>query len=219
MIGLALPEPTWAHRLAAGAKLGALLVATLLVFPLTDPAALALAFATTLALLASLGRPAVRAILRAFRPVVPFIAFAAAIHLWQGRPEAALTMALRMAVLWSLAMAVTMTTRLDDMVGVIERLAAPLARVGLPPRALGLSVALVLRFIPVFLDRWDRLTAAWRTRSPRRPGPRLIAPLLISVLDDAMHVSDAIAARGGVTPLPQRSPDDGTQSRPDRPLR
>lgn len=216
---LTLPYRTWAHAVPAGAKLACLLVAALVLVPLDDPAPLLVALAAVLALHASFGRMALARLARAARPILLIVAIAAGFHLWQGRPSEGAAMALRLLTLWGLAVAVTMTTRLDDLVAFVERVAAPLARFGLPPRALGLSVALVIRFIPAFIDRWDRLRDGWRARSARRPGVRLVAPLMISVLDDAAQVSDAIMARGGIAPSPRRNPDDGTFARPDRPVR
>ncbi|WP_163850025.1 energy-coupling factor transporter transmembrane component T family protein [Pseudooceanicola aestuarii] len=214
MLSLTLPRPTWAHRLPAGAKLAGLLGATLVIFPLTDARVLAGLLAGMAALAVSLGGGAARQLLRSLRPLALLLLVVLGFHLWQDRLDQGLVVALRVLVLVALATLVTMTTRLEDLIAIIERLAAPLHRLGLPPRALGLAVAMVIRFIPVFIDRQSRLTEAWRARSPRRPGVRLLAPLMLSVLDDADHVSDALTARGGLaapsSSSPEKDPADGT---------
>ena len=66
----------------------------------------------------------------------------------------------------------------------------------------GVSVLifLMVRFIPVLQGRFAQLGLAWRARSRRRPGPRLIAPLSLSLLDDADHLAEALRARGGLAP-------------------
>jgi biotin transport system permease protein len=92
---------------------------------------------------------------------------------------------------------VTMTTRLSDMMRVIERLLRPLSRLGLSARQLALAVALVIRFVPVMLARAGQIRESWRARSPRRPGWRILVPIILSALDDADHVAQALRARGG----------------------
>ena len=92
---------------------------------------------------------------------------------------------------------VTMTTRLTDMITVLETLTKPLARLGLSPRALALAVALTIRFIPVTLSRMQVIRESWRARSPRRPGWRVLLPATLAALDDAEAVAEALRARGG----------------------
>ena len=91
-----------------------------------------------------------------------------------------------------------MTTPLQGMIAVLERLAAPFARLGLKPHVLAVSIALVIRFTPVLLARAERLAEAWRARSPRRPGWRVVVPLALGAIDDAEQVAEALRARGGL---------------------
>ena len=216
MLSLALPRRTWAHDLPAGAKLAGLLVATLVIFPVGSVWVLAALALGAALLVVSLGRDALRQMRRSLRPVLFLAVVVLAFHLWQDRLETGLVVVLRILVLVTLATCVTMTTRLDDLVAIVEKLAAPLRHLGLPPRALALAIAMVIRFVPLILDRYDRLAEAWRARSPRRPRPRILSALLLSILDDADHVGDALVARGGInvqkTPDPDsaRSPPHGT---------
>ncbi|MCC6863501.1 MAG: energy-coupling factor transporter transmembrane protein EcfT, partial [Rhodobacteraceae bacterium] len=62
-----------------------------------------------------------------------------------------------------------------------------------------LSVALVIRFIPVLSTRMSQITEAFRARSPRRPGYRILIPAALSALDDADHVAEALRSRGGAS--------------------
>ena len=91
-----------------------------------------------------------------------------------------------------------MTTRLSDMIAVIRLLLAPLRRVGLSTGALEIAIALVIRFVPVLAQKGGNLAEAWRARSPRRAGWRIVAPLALMALDDAEHVAESPRARGGV---------------------
>ena len=90
-----------------------------------------------------------------------------------------------------------MTTRLSDMIAVVTTLARPLATLGLSPNVLALAVALVIRFIPVMLLKAETITQAFRARSARRPGWRILVPILLAALDDAENVAQALRARGG----------------------
>jgi biotin transport system permease protein len=90
-----------------------------------------------------------------------------------------------------------MTTELSEIIALLTRLARPLRRFGLQPSVLALSVALMIRFVPVMLLRHDQIIESWRARSPRRPGWRILLPVLLAALDDADRVAEALRARGG----------------------
>jgi biotin transport system permease protein len=183
MLALTSPVQTPFHRLPAGAKLAALAGFTFLLFQLDSPTSLALA----LSFIAALHLPG----------RWPFALVLLLWHLWTQDPRGGAIVLLRLTTAVAAANLVTMTTRLTDMITVIERLAAPLARLGLPPRTLALAIALTIRFLPVLSDRLTRISEAWRARSPRRPGWRILTPATLATLDDADQVAEALRARGG----------------------
>lgn len=197
MISLTSPYRTRAHGWPAGLKLGALCLGSTAVF-LTDDlpvmagllAALALAYALP-------GRPFMRAGLRALRLVLPFVVIMLTWHLLTGEWQAGLLISMRMVLLVGLANLVTMTTSLQGMMGVMRWLLTPLRRLGLPTHLLETAVPLTIRFTPVLIARAEALALAWRARAARRPGWRLVLPLMMQALDDADHVGEALRARGG----------------------
>jgi biotin transport system permease protein len=196
MLTLTSPVETWAHRLPAGAKLLALCLATVLLFALASPLPLTVA-ALIVATLTATGGPRFAAhALRMLRPLIPFVVVIALWHLWL-RDPAGVPIILRMITAVAAANLVTMTTRLSDMITVLERLMRPFAGL-VPPRALALAIALTIRFIPVMLDRAAQISESWRARSPRRPGWRVLPPTTMAALDDADRVAEALRARGGV---------------------
>lgn len=197
MLTLTSPVETWAHRVPAGAKLAAMALATTGLFALDAPAALAAALALTVALHLTGGLRFAVAGLWLLRPLWPFILIVGVWHLWTGDIAGGATVLLRMVTAVALANFVTMTTRLSDMLAVIERLARPLRPLGLSPRRLAIAVALVIRFIPVMLDRLEQIGASWRARSPRRPRWRVLVPATLAALDDADRTAEALRARGG----------------------
>ncbi|MFO1203809.1 MAG: energy-coupling factor transporter transmembrane component T [Tabrizicola sp.] len=197
MLTLTSLVETWAHRLPAGAKLAALALVTTGLFALTAPLSMIAAVVLTVTLYASCGLLFAKEGVRLLRPLWPFVLIVGLWHLWTGNPLGGLVIILRMVVAVALANFVTMTTRLSDMVAVIQWLASPLRPLGLSPRRLALAAALVIRFIPVMIDRIGQITASWRARSSRRPGWRVLVPATLAALDDADRVAEALRARGG----------------------
>ena len=98
----------------------------------------------------------------------------------------------------ALANLVTMTSRMDDLIGLVTWAANPLGRVGLKPRILAVSIALFIRFLPVLIEKGGFLVESWRSRSTKRASWRLVVPMALLALDDAETVAEALRARGGV---------------------
>lgn len=197
MLTLTSPVEIWAHRLPAGVKLAALCGFTVLLFALKTPLTLALAAAAVGVVIASGGVTFATTSLKMLRPLWPFVLIVGLWHIWIGQPTQGAAIVIRMITAVAAANFVTMTTRLADMISVLETLTRPLSRIGLSPRALALAVALTIRFIPVTLTRMQTIRESWRARSPRRPGWRILLPATLAALDDAEAVAEALRARGG----------------------
>ncbi len=197
MLTLTSPVKTPLHRLRAGVKLAALCAYTVLLFGLRDPAALATAALAPAGLIAAGGPVFARHALRLLWPLWPFLLVLGVWHWVTDDAGQGAAIALRLLAAVAAANLVTMTTRLSDMLAVIETLLQPLSRLGLPPRRVALVFALVIRFIPVLSDRLTQIRQAWLARSRRRPGWRVMVPATLAALDDADHVAEALRARGG----------------------
>jgi len=205
VLTLAIPGPSWAHRLGAGPKLAALFAAMLVVLQVSSIPVLALALGAVAALYVSLGRRAWGPGLQGLRPLIWLAVLVVAFHALMSDLTTGLAMALRIFVMVGLANFITLTTPMAEMISVVTRIAAPLRHIGLNPRALGLGMALFLRYIPVLRARAAALRTAWRARSVKRPGVRIVVPLVLTTLDDADQLADALRARGGITPpLPEK---------------
>lgn len=196
MLTLTSPVETPLHRLPAGGKLAVLALFTAGLFWITSPLWLAFSLAAVLLLHGLGGAAFARHGLRLLRPLWPFVAVVGLWHLWTGDGIAGISIILRMLAAVAAANLVTMTTRLSDMIAVLETIALPLRPV-LPPRRLALAIALVIRFVPVMSERLAQIAEAFRARSPRRAGWRIVAPAALAALDDAERVADALRARGG----------------------
>ena len=197
MLTLTSPVDTPYDRLPAGIKLAALVVATSLVFAISNLWLLAAALAAILTLYLVCGVGLLTYGIRLLWPLWPFAVVIVVWHIWRGTPGVGAVVLLRMGIAVMVANLVTMTTRLDDMIAVITTLATPLRVIGLPPRRLALALALAIRFIPDVMQSADRLSLAWRARSARRPRHHLLAPLTLAAIDTADHVAEALRARGG----------------------
>lgn len=186
------------HDWRAGNKLSLLSIAIVTLFLLNSPILLAGAAGLTALLYLAFGTKFAAHGLRMLKPLRFFLGF---ILLWQvvlGDPVTGFAIVLRLATAVSLANLVTLSTRLDDLIDLVIWLASPARFVGVSPKPLALSIALVVRFVPVLLERANHMSDAFRARSTKRPTFYIILPLIISVLEDADHVALALRARGGL---------------------
>lgn len=198
MIALTAPTRTIWHRVPAAPKMAALLVLAGVALALDRPLLLLALLGLVVAAYAAGGTMFLRHGARVMRPLLPLVLVLAGWHLFLRAPEAGAVMILRLAVAMGAANLVTMTTRLDAMIALTMRVARPLSPL-LPPRALALSIALMIRFMPVMAARHAAARDAWRARSARRAGWRTLPPVLLGTLDDADRVAEALRARGGMS--------------------
>lgn len=200
MLALTLSQQTWAHRIAVGPKLLCLCIVMVVVMQLDESTQMLWVLGVITLLYATLGPSALRPALIGLRPLVLVAVAILGFHAVMGKFEIGIMLSLRIVSLVGLANFVTMTTRMSDLISLVEWMVNPLSRLGVNPRFLGLAMALFLRYLPVLRARSDALALSWHARSRRRVGVRIIVPLVLAALDDAEHLSDALRARGAITP-------------------
>lgn len=188
--------PTWLHRYGAGFKLACMALFGTLLFLIDSPWVLALCAGVAALLWFSLGQ-ATRIARRLIFSVLLGALLVALFHLWMGRPTLAAVSALRLASACALGVALTVTTRPMDLLEVLDRWLAPLARIGLQPERISLQLGLMLRFTEHFFVQWKKLDDAYRLRTGQAGGLRLIAPLTVQMLQAGRRVADALYARLG----------------------
>jgi len=189
-------EQTWMHAIAAWIKLAVLSVCGTLLVLVDKPAHLAVACAAVLLIFASLGRPAWRRV-RMLVGVAIAGGLIVGFHWALGTTPLGVASALRLASAATLALMLTLTTRFEDLLAVLETLMHPLQRLGVPTERIALGLGLMLRFAENFYVQWQRLDDAYRARAGHGGGLRLLAPLTIRTLQTAERVADALAARLG----------------------
>lgn len=198
MLSLTIDLPTPYHRWRAGAKLGALCASTMILYAISQIELQLIALGGVAVLYAVPSWSFFKLGVQVVRRLWLMIALIFAYHLIWGDPYVGAVIVLRLTSAIALASLVTLTTALRDIQAVLDWLMKPLARLGLRTSAVSLAIALMIRFVPHILLMWDRLSDSWRLRSARRPSWRIVFPIVLGVLEDADHVSDALRARGGI---------------------
>ena len=195
MLSLYVPGDSLVHRLSAGTKLLILFAAGAALFAVSGIAVHAIELAAIAVLFRIAGLPW-RDTLHQLRPALLFLVPIFLFHVFVTDWALGLETVLRIVVLLLLAVLVTLTTRLSDMIDVIERAARPLRHVGVNPSKVGMMLSMVIRFIPLMVREAQEILEAQRARGLDRSAIALLVPLLIKTLKMADNLSDAIDARG-----------------------
>jgi len=103
----------------------------------------------------------------------------------------------RLTSIIALSNLMTMTSRLSDLLGLVQCAFKPMRKIGFNTRPAEIAVALVVRYTPVLILKGEMLVEAWRARSIKRSHWRIVFPLCLIAIDDAEHVAQALKARGG----------------------
>ena len=195
MLSLYVPGDSIVHRLPAGTKLLMLFAGSIALFAVSGIPV----HAGGLLVLAGLFRVARlpwRETLHQLRPALLFLVPIFLFHVFLTDWVLGLETVLRIVVLLALAVLVTLTTRLSDMIDVIERVARPLRHAGINPSRVGMMLSMVIRFVPLMMREAQEILEAQRARGLDRSAIALLVPLLIKTLKMADDLSDAIEARG-----------------------
>ncbi|MFU0804655.1 MAG: Energy-coupling factor transporter transmembrane protein EcfT [Pseudoclavibacter caeni] len=196
MIALYRPGTSPLHRLPAGVKLLSLMGLALAV-SLTPPVAwLPAALAGLVVVLYALGgqRPAAlgRQLWGLRWMIVVLAAFLVVFHGWQD----ALVTTSRIVAVVLLATLIALTTSTTELLDALERGMRPLARVGVRPARVALTLALTITAVPVIAALAGRVREAQVARGAPWSLRSWLVPLLVLVLRHADGLADALSARG-----------------------
>ena len=221
-LALYVPRASVVHRTPAGVKLLALtgLGTALFAVPTLPVTASGLALALLLGLGAA--RLPVPVLVRQARSVLWWLVALFVLQAVLASPLTGAVTVLRLLTLVLAAAVVTATTRVTEMVRVVERVCGPVRWVGVRPARIGLVIAMALRFIPLIAERSGRIREAQAARGGSPGGLRSLAqtavPLVVQVLQLAATVSEALDARGADdTPPPARRSRPGRATTPEAP--
>ena len=194
-LGLYEPGTSPLHRVPAGVKFLALLALAVLIFVFAAPAPLGvLAGAVLLGYLVARVSPG--RCWRLARFLVPLLAVIFALQWWLLGLDQAIVVTLRLFGALAAANLFTLTTRVDDMVGAVERGLRPLRRFGVRPERAGLLVGLTMQAIAVLSTIAAETREAQRARDADRSVSAFAIPFLVRTLRHADELGEALAARG-----------------------
>ena len=198
-LALYVPRASPVHRTPAGWKLLALAGLSALVFAVPTLPVVGAAL-TAVLLIGVAARLPAGLLVRQARAVLWWLVALFVLHALLTDVRTGTVTVLRLLTLVLAAAVVTATTRVTEMVAVVERVCAPLRWVGVRPGRIGLVIAMALRFIPLISERADRIREAQAARGGSVRGFRglttTVVPLLVQVLQLAHTVSEALDARG-----------------------
>jgi biotin transport system permease protein len=183
------------YRLSPKAKLLALLAVSILLFAGASPLALSVMAGAVLAMVLLFCPKALLLWLRAWFLLFTIVVVALFTFFTQG-PELALVALLRLGTLSLFAALVTTTTTAGQFIETITDLARPLEKLGLAnARDIGLSIGLVIRFIPEVQARYRAVVDAHRARGLKLRPATIIVPMVINTVLSADEIANAIDAR------------------------
>lgn len=184
------------HRLPTKAKLGGLAVFSMFLFMANNPLVLGVAAFVAALAYASTGIGWKSGLAR-LRPAFITIFAVTLFALLFQPPTEALVIFFRLTAVMLAAAAITATTSIGAFIDTITWAAMPFERIGLVRAAdIGLSVGLVIRFVPEVTLRYRSIRDAHQARGLKVRPVTLIVPLMIHTLKNADEIAAAIDARG-----------------------
>ena len=194
LLGIYRPRNTPLHLAPAWFKALMLLAVAIVAVLLTDPVNSALVMGACLMLLISTGPP-LRATLLGLLGIVVIASLSGIFHVWRGEVDRALDLAADLVGLVALALAVTSSTRMEEMLHLISRMLRPLRRI-VPPETIGLMFALMLRVIPEVVRILSESRDAARARGMDRSPRAILVPTATRTVGFALQLGQALHARG-----------------------
>lgn len=194
-LGIYRPGTSPLHRVSAGSKLVAMLLAGAGSILLDHAWQVGLALVAVLALYLLAGVPFFTAV-RQVRPLLWVAAFVGVFHVLVGGWERAFVVVGAILALVLLAGLVTLTTRTTDMVDAVVKACRPLRSIGVNPERIGLVLALGIRSVPVILTLAQEVRDAQRARGLTASPTAFAVPLIVRSLRRADALGEALVARG-----------------------
>jgi biotin transport system permease protein len=194
-LGIYRPGRSPVHRLAAEAKLAALVAAGVGSVFLDQPGQVAVALGVV-ALGYAVAHLPPRVLLQQARPLLWVLLLVGAFHVFVNGWERAVVVTGVILALVLLAGLVTLTTRTSDLIDALVRALAPLRRLGVDPQRIGLLLALGIRSVFVVAHIAEEVRDAQRARGLTASPRAYAVPLIIRSLRHADELGEALVARG-----------------------
>ena len=194
LLGIYRPRNTPMHLAPAWFKALLLLAVAIVAVLLTDPVNSALVMGACVMLLISTGPP-LKPTVMGMLAIVIIASLSGVFHAWRGELDRALDLVADLVGLVALALAVTSSTRMEEMLNLISRGLRPLRRI-VPPETIGLMFALMLRVIPEVVRILSESRDAARARGMDRSPRAILVPTATRTVGFALQLGQALHARG-----------------------
>jgi biotin transport system permease protein len=190
-----VPGHSVLHRAPAGLKLGLLAAGLLVLGVLRTPIPVGIGLAVTV-LAAMAARLSARVLWGIVRPGLLIGLLVGALQLWLAGPvTAAVTVGWLVTAVLAAGL-VTATTPMQQLLDAAVTAARPLARFGVDPERVALTLALAVRSVPVVARLAAEVREARMARGAERSVRALVVPLVIRTVRHADRLGEALAARG-----------------------
>jgi len=194
LLGIYRPRNTPLHKSSVGFKLVLLLAATVCVIVVDDPVTACGIAAACLLLLLSTAPPP-KPTLRGLGLIALMAGVTVVFQVWRGEYAKAIDTAADIVAISALALAITCSTPMEEVLDAISRLARPIRRI-LPPETLGLMFAMTLRAIPEAARLLIEARTAARARGLDRSPRAVLIPAATRSVGFALQLGQALHARG-----------------------
>ena len=195
VIGLYEPGTSVLHRISAGWKVLAMLVAITGIVLADRPWQLGVA-AAVIAAGYALGRIPARVAWSQLWPLRWILLVVAVFQVIFAGIEPAVMMCGSLLLSVAVAALVTLTTRVSEMLAGLQRLLRPLRRFGVDPDRIALVLALTVRCVPLMVLVIRSVSEARKARGLGFSIRALAAPAVVRALRTADEMGDALIARG-----------------------
>ena len=202
------------HRLDPRLKILATVLFIVMLFASTNPWGIGLTM-VFLAVLYAVAKVPIKMVGRSLKPILPIVLFTAVLNMFfisgdplfsfwkitvskQGLYYAAV-LSLRIACLIAGSSLLTYTTSPIELTDGIERLLAPLSKLGLPVHELAMMMTIALRFIPTLIEETDKIMSAQKSRGANLDTGNLatrvkaLVPVLVPLFISSFRRADELA--------------------------
>lgn len=195
-LGVYVARTSIIHQLPPMLKFCFLIVFILATSIFIDASASAVLSVLFVAGLYILGKIPVRIAVQQLWPPLPVLLALGAFQWWQNDLEKALVTVFVIFAAVMLAMLLTLTTTIDEMMEAMERSLRPFARFGVPVDTIVLAFSLTMRLIPLMLATVYEVLDARKARGATFSIAAFGTPVLIRSIKRARNIADALMARG-----------------------
>lgn len=183
------------HRSPAGAKLIALLGFTTALLVWRSALSIAIG-ATVLVLAYALAGFGPLTLGRQIWPMRWILLILIPFQWWLGGWRSAVTVVGVLVLAVGAAALVSLTTRMVDLLDVLDRVLTPLRHLRIDPERISLIIALSIRVVPVMVEMMGQVRDARRARGAERSLRALATPVVVRTVGYSQRLGDALLARG-----------------------